>query len=359
MSAGPDTKQVLITGATGFIGRQLVTALLNRKTTAYVLVRDTARAGPWPQATMTVRRGDLGQADSLTDVCAGVDTVFHLASCGEEGSEQHRRLAPSHPHPNPPTSRGRGFDQRSPGEDLHWRVTVEGTRRLLQEAARSGVRRFIYVSSVKAMGEGGEFCLDESGPAEPVSPYGRAKLEAERLVLEAGLKHGMHVCNLRLPPVYGRDNRGNLWRMIAAIDRGRFPPLPEVGNRRSLVHVDDVVQALLLAADNPVARGKTYIVTDGRAYSTHQIYAAICAALGRTTPRWSVPVVLLRAAARLGDAVGRVRGKSFSFNSEILNKLIGSAQYGSRKIEQELGYRPTRSLEEGLREMVAECLRER
>lgn len=367
MSVNLDTRSVLITGGTGFIGRQLVAALLDRKATVYALVRKfpahpgqkgqdesghhqerapfhlhpnpppsrgreldqrLSRTIPWPPAAVTVRLGDLGKADSLENVCAGVDTVFHLAGCSEE------------PEPG---------DK----EDLHWRVTVEGTRRLLQEAARSGVKRFIYASSVKAMGEGGDSCLDETSPAVPLTSYGRAKLEAERLVLEAGMKHGMHMCNLRLPPVYGRDNRGNLWRMIVAIDRGRFPPLPEVGNRRSLVHVDDVVQALQLAADNPAAQGKTYIVTDGCAYSTHQIYAAICASLGRPVPRWTMPVALLRAVAKLGDAAGRALGKKLAFNSEILGKLIGSAWYSSRKIEQELGYRPIRLLEQGLREMVA------
>jgi len=329
MSPYLDVKPVLIAGATGFIGRRLVTALLDRKTTVYALVRDVVRVGPWPQAAVTARPGDLGQADSLTDACMGVHTVFHLASCGEE--------------PGPGS-----------GEDLHWRVTVEGTRHFLEAAARSGVKRFIFVSSVKAMGEGGPSCLDESSPACPVTPYGRAKLEAERLVLEAGKKHGLQVCNLRLPLVYGRDNRGNIWRMIAAIDRGRFPPLPETGNKRSMVHVDDVIQALLLAAENPAAHGQTYMVTDGRVYSTHQIYVAIHQALGRPAPRWTIPVGLLRVAARIGDVIGKIRGRGLIFDSDILNKLTGSAWYSNRKIETEFGYRPTRFLEDGLREMVDE-----
>ncbi|MHB8727668.1 MAG: NAD-dependent epimerase/dehydratase family protein [Sulfuricaulis sp.] len=323
---------MLITGATGFIGRRLVTALLNRKTTVYALVRDIVRIDPWRQAAVTARSGDLGKVDSLTDVCMDVHTVFHLASCGEE------------PEPGG-------------GEDAHWRVTVEGTRHLLEAAARSGVKRFINVSSVKAMGEGGEACLDEASPATPVSSYGRAKLEAEGLVLEACRKHGMHVCNLRLPLVYGCDNRGNIWRMIAAIDRGRFPPLPEIGNKRSMVHVDDVVQALLLAADNPAANGQTYIVTDGREYSTHQIHAAICKALGRLPPRWTIPMGLLRMAGRLGDAIGSIRGRDFVFNSGVLNKLTGSAWYSCRKSETELGYRPRFFLDDGLREMTDEYKR--
>lgn len=333
MSCDPDDGAVLVSGATGFIGCKLVNALRSRKIPVYALARDLSKVHAlWPQGDVAGRSGDISNAVSLKDICAGVHTVFHLASYVEE-------------------------ERFGDTEDLHWRVTVQGTRYLLEAAVRAGVKRFIYASSVKAMGEGGENHLDETSPAKPVSSYGRAKLEAERLVLEAGRKHGMHVCNLRLPLVYGRDNRGNIWRMIAAIDRGRFPPLPENGNKRSMVHVDDVIQALQLGAENPAANGQTYIVTDGRIYSTHQIYDAIRRALGRPASRWTIPIGLLRTAARMGDVIGGIRGRGFVFDSDVLNKLTGSAWYSCRKIETELGYQPTRFLEDGLCEMVDEYIR--
>lgn len=333
MSSAPDSGTVLVAGATGFIGHNLVNALRARNSPICVLARDLSKISSlWPQGDVTGRSGDIAEAETLKDVCAGVHTVFHLVSYAEEV-------------------------QLDETEDPHWRVTVEGTRHFLEAAARSGVKRFIYVSSVKAMGEGGEFCLDESSPAAPISSYGRAKLEAEGLVLETGRKHSMHVCNLRLPLVYGRDNRGSVWRMIAAIDRGRFPPLPETGNRRSMVHVDNVIQALRLAAENSAAHGQTYIVTDGQIYSTHQIYVGICNALGRPAPRWTIPLGLLRAMARMGDVIGKIRGRGFIFDSGVLDKLTGSACYSCEKIKTELGYRPTRFLEDGLREMVDEYKR--
>ena len=333
MSSGPDGGAVLVAGATGFVGRKLVNALCPRKMPVFALARDLSKVRTlWPQGDITGRRGDIAKPETLNDVCAGIRSVFHLASRADEARSNET-------------------------DESHWRVTVDGTRYLLEAAAHSGVKRFINVSSVKAMGEGGEDCLDETSSATPESSYGRAKLEAERLVLEAGRKHGMHVCNLRLPLVYGRDNRGNIWRMIAAIDRGRFPPLPETNNKRSMVHVDDVIQALLLAAENPAAGGQTYIVTDGRVYSTHQIYAAIRKALGRPGSRWTIPVSLLRAAARMGDMIGKMSGRGFIFDSDVLHKLVGSAWYSCRKIEAGLGYRPTRFLEDGLREMVDEYKR--
>lgn len=324
---------ILVAGATGFIGRRLVGALIQRPGIAvHVLIRDSMQAARiWPAGGVTARVGDLSRPDSLAAICNGVDTVFHLAGYAHASGVSE-----------------------SEEQDLHKRITVEGTRALLAAAAAAGVKRFIFVSSVKAMGEGSDFCLDESSDTPAVSTYGRAKLTAEGLVLQAGQEPGMHVCILRLPLVYGHDNKGNLPRMIAAIDRGHFPPLRELGNKRSMVHVDDVVQALLLAAESPLARGQTYIVTDEQTYSTRQLYTLICSALGRPVPGWTVPVTLLKLAARLGDLIGAVRDRPLAFSSDALDKLIGSAWYSSDKIHRELGYRPTRTLEAALPEMVAE-----
>lgn len=323
---------VLVAGATGFIGRRLVGALIQRPdVTVRVLIRDDRQAAQiWPSAGITTRVGDLTKPASLGQSCQGVDTVFHLAGYAHaSGVSESEAL------------------------NLHHHVTVAGTRALLIAAAASGVKRFIFVSSVKAMGEGGDLCLDETSDTLAASTYGRAKRTAEDLVLQAGRELGMHVCILRLPLVYGHDNKGNLPRMIEAIDHGHFPPLRELGNKRSMVHVDDVVQALLLAAESPAASGQVYIVTDEQTYSTRTIYDFICGDLGCPVPDWTVPVTLLRLAARLGDLIGAARGRPLAFNSEALDKLIGSAWYSSAKIHRELGYRPTRTLKTALPEMVA------
>ncbi len=326
-----DHAAVLVTGATGFIGRHLVEALRSRNAVVHALVRHGSRAPrtSWPAGAVIERHGDFDRPQTLDGLCVGVETVFHIAGYS-------------------------GLEPDGAAENVHWQVTVEGTRALLAQARKAGVRRFVFVSSVKAMGEGGVTRLDESSPAAPVSPYGRAKLEAEKLVLETGITHGMHVYVLRLPLVYGRDNKGNIPHMVAAIDRGWFPPLPEVGNKRSMVHVDDVVQAMLLAATNLSAADKVYIVTDGQAYSTRQIYEWTCAALQRPVPRWTLPLPLLRFAAHMGDMIGRVSGRRFVLDTDALDKLIGSAWYSSEKIRQELNYRPVYTLRDALPEMVAE-----
>jgi nucleoside-diphosphate-sugar epimerase len=229
---------------------------------------------------------------------------------------------------------------------------VDGTRALITEAVRAGVRRVVFVSSVKAMGEGGSNCLDENAIPQPTTFYGRAKYDAELAVREAGEKHGMQVVVLRLPLIYGAGVKGNLRRMIEAVDRGHFPPIPEVGNKRSMVDVRDVVQALLLAAQDAEANGHVYIVTDGYMYSTRQIYEWINTALGRTVPRWTVPLVLLRTSAKLGDVAGRL-GLPAPINSDALEKLLGSACYSSEKIQRDLGFRAVHCLRDVVPEMVA------
>jgi len=327
----PLTGPVLVTGGTGYIGRHLVKALLDRGLEVHVLARDVSGVDSiWPGFRVRGIQADLARPESLASVCSGMETVFHLAS---------------YAHAEPDID----------GDDvpLHRRVTIEGTRALLAAAVDAGVKRFVFFSSVKAMGEGADQCLDENCGLPPITAYGHTKLAAERLVAAAGKRHQMHVCVLRLPLVYGGSgSRGNLPRMIAAVRRHLFPPLPEVGNRRSVVHVEDAVLAALLAAENRRANGQTYIVTDGEVYSTRQIYEKICHALGRPIPGWSVPMGLLQAAARTGDRLERLNHRRLPINSDVLQKLTGSAWYSSRKISEELGYRPAHHLDSALPEMV-------
>ena len=328
-------KNVLVTGGTGFIGQHLVGSLLEKGANVTVLSRHGLITPGTEKLKFNVVNGDLTQPATLAGICHGVKIVFHLAG---------------HSHV---------LDQADDkNEGVNQRVTVNGTRALVELSLREGVERFIIFSSVKAMGEGGDVCLDETAGSKPVTSYGRAKLEAEKLALEAG-QRGMLSTVLRLPMVYGSRCKGNLPRMIQAVACGRFPPLPETGNKRSMVDVRDVVQAAMLAATNPVATGKIYVVTDGQAYTTRQIYEWICAALGRPVPRWVIPLVLLRFAAHIGDMIGYLSRRRFILDTDALDKLLGSAWYSSEKISRELGYKPACNLKDSLPEMVAEFRKSR
>jgi nucleoside-diphosphate-sugar epimerase/GT2 family glycosyltransferase len=324
---------VLVTGGSGFIGRHLVEALVAVGAQVKVLARPHGKLSSATRRRsdhVEHRHGDLTEPGSLAGVCDGVDTIFHLAGY-------------AHAEDN----------STSLNESPHWRITVEGTQALLDHACAAGVKRLVFVSTVKAMGEGNDARLDETSPADPEDYYGMAKREAERLVLSAGQRCGVHTAVLRLPMVYGGHNAGNLSRMISSIEHGRFPPLPEVHNRRSMVHVDDVVQALLLAAERENANDQTYLITDDEVYSARRIYESICAALGRRPPVWHVPAWLLWAAGRLGNILRAFRLPA-PLTTEALRKLLGSAWYCCEKAKRELGYRPRRKLEDSLAEMVAD-----
>jgi nucleoside-diphosphate-sugar epimerase len=278
--------------------------------------------GPWSVADIF----DLTAGELPGGLLDGIDTVFHLAA------------------------RTHALDERGDTEQLYRELNVEGTRRLLAAAADSGVRRFVLMSSVKAMGESTAEAQNESSPAEPSTWYGRTKLAAEQLVLHGGYVPEPVV--LRSALVYGPGVRGNLERMIEAIRRRRFPPVPETGNKRSLVHVDDLVSAALLAAESPAAAGRVFIVTDGRPVSTRQMYRWISDGLGTPAAGRTVPVFLFRVLALAGDGIGRIRGRRFVFDSTAYNKLLGSAWYDSTAIETALGYKPRWNFREAVGQMT-------
>lgn len=313
-------QSALVTGATGFIGRQLCLRLqvLGVRVTA---VGRHAADGPWDQFQLC----DLAEGSACPDL-TGVDTVFHLAG------------------------KAHALAETKQDEAEYFRINADGTQRMLAAAQQAGVRRFVLFSSVKAMGEGGYECLDETVTFQPMTPYGASKLVAEKLVLEGGYVPEPVV--LRPSMVYGASEKGNLPRMIRAVRAGHFPPLPEVANRRSMVHVEDMVTAACLAADKPEAVGQLFNVTDGTPYSTRQMYEWICETVDKAVPGWTVPLSLLAALARMGDLIGRLRGRRFLFDSDALGKLIGSACYDSGKIEQMLGFTPMHHLHDSLPAIV-------
>lgn len=312
---------IAVTGCTGFVGSRLGGALSDSGAAWVGISRRQARS---PVRLVS----DFGHFSALTAAVEGVDTIFHCAG---------------HAH---------AFSSLS-GSDaaLHWRVNFEGARNLVEVAGRVGVKRFVFLSSIKAMGDPGKDCVDEDFPGLPESAYGLSKRAAEEAVLDAGRRYGMHVVNLRLAMVYGAGGRGNLERMGRLVQRGIFPPLPETGNHRSLIHVDDVVAAMRLVANDERAAGRTYIVAASEAPSGRQLYDALRQALGMAPRAWEVPASILRMGARVGDSLEALTRRRMPLDSEVLERLLGSAWYSPARIERELGWRARVSLADGLREM--------
>jgi nucleoside-diphosphate-sugar epimerase len=307
----------LVTGSTGFIGRALARAEDRR------MARNPSDGAV---------RGDLEDYGSLEAACEGVETLFHCA--------------------------GYAHAVFSANPALFWKVNYEGTRNLLEAAGRAGVKRFVFLSSVGAMARPGDTCIDEDYPGEAVSPYGKAKRAAEDAVLDAGAKYAMHVVNLRLVLVYGTYAPGKMAYMVRGIRAGWLPPLPETKNRRSLVHVSDVVSAMRFAASDARANGRTYIVADPRPYSGREIYDALREIMGMPPARWRIPAGLFRACGRMGDVLAAsfaaVSGRALPRPSGLVSRFLDSACYSPERIQRELGWSAKIPLAEGLREMLSD-----
>lgn len=311
-------RPILITGSTGFIGSRLWHGLVSKG----LQVRRLGRK----EGTCDVVVKDWRDEAQLAAACEGCGTVFHCAG-----------VADAHP----------GRD----GKALLWAGNVDVTRFLAAAAGRAGVRKFVFLSSVKAMGAPAEECVDETWSLPPDTEYGRSKRAAEDAAMDAGTRFDMQVLNLRPALVFGRGAHGNLQRMIDAIYSGWFPPMPATSNRRSLVHVDDLVDAMVATLRPTCQASATYIVSYYRPYSSREIYDAICCTLGIPLPRIRVPAWLMIGAAKVGDLSGFLLRRQLPLNTEVVKTLFESACYSSARIERELGWRGWMSLEDGLREM--------
>ncbi len=306
--------QTLVTGASGFIGGRLLKA-------GRIPMYRQLRPG-------VMRQADLLDPASLCRACEGMQAVFHCAGYA------HAFLDSS--------------------AELHHAVNYQGTVNLLKAAGQAGVKTFIYLSSIKAMGEPGPVCVDEDFSTPPDTPYGIAKRAAEDAVLEAGVLHGMHVVNLRLAMVYGRGGGGNLLRMANGIRKGWFPPLPETGNRRSLVHVDDVIRAIECVALHHAANGRTYIVAHPEGVSGATLYRLLRATLGLRPFNWELPAFGLRFAAQLCDLLAQPLGRTLPLSRAAISALLDSAFYSPARLTADLGWCAKVDLPAGLQEMFGE-----
>lgn len=315
--------RVLLTGASGFIGGHLLAALCERGIRVRAMLRQAGalRIAAGQVETVTA---DLLDPPALARACADVDLIIHCAG---------------HAHAHGATA----ADARH-----HFETNLVGTRNLGEAAVVAGVSRLVFLSSVKAVGAPGGECVTEDWPLPPETPYGRAKREAEAALRAIAAEHPLGVVILRLAMVYGPGSRGNLERMARGIRAGWFPPLPETGQRRSLVHVDDVVAAVLCAMAHEHAVGHTYFVAHPQVHSGAELQAEIRRALGLAPQRWHVPQRALHAAGRLGDWLGRASGRCFPIDSEVLARLLGPECYDPSAIHRDLGWQARVSLADGL-----------
>lgn len=328
-SGSPAPGPVLVTGASGFIGGALVDRLLAEGVPTVAAVRwpPPRPAGGRPLAGgRMIAVGDIGPHTDWRGPLAGVDCVVHLAA----------RVHVMHDQAADPLAEFR-------------RVNVDGTLALARQVAAAGVRRFIFVSSIKVNGEGtapGVPFAAGAVPA-PVDPYGISKLEAERGLLALAAQTRMQVVIIRPVLVYGPGVKANLRSMMVWLSKGMPLPLGAIDNRRSLVALDNLVDLIVTCMSHPAAVGQVFLVSDGEDMSTTELLRRMGDALGRPARLLPVPAAWLDGAAGL-------LGKR-----DVTQRLCGSLQVDIDKTRSMLGWTPPVTVDEALRDTARHFLAQR
>jgi nucleoside-diphosphate-sugar epimerase len=312
--------RVAVTGSTGLVGESLTREFASRAFKVRAVARTVNLASGPSDSNIDII--GVGEIDSHTDwsaALAGVDYVIH---CAARAHVMH--------------------DPAGNALAAYRSVNVDGSRRLAEQAASTGVRRLVYLSSIKVNGEetapGAPFLFSDA-PA-PEDDYGISKWEAEQALWNISARTGLEVVVVRPPLVYGPGVKGNLARLLEMLRPGLPLPLGAVQNKRSLIGLDNLVDLLIRCVDHPAAAGQTFLVPDGEDLSTPDLLRRMAVAMGRPARLVPVPVPLLRLA---GSALGK---------REEIDRLVGSLQIDSSHTRQVLGWTPPVSVQEGIRRMV-------
>lgn len=310
-------RRVLVTGANGFIGKALCQALAASSYKVSGLVRTVREPVPGVEYVEV----DLEHSDSLDVACQDVDCIVHLAGRAHVLNEH---------------------DQR-PLEAFR-RANCDSTLRLAQQALASGVRRFIFISSVGVNGaETSGKPFDELSSPKPHADYAISKLEAEEGLKKLLMGTGTELVIIRPPLVFGIDAPGNFGRLLKLVATGLPLPLGRANNRRSIISRENLVRFIALCIEHQAAAGQLFLVSDGRDVSTVEMVNALALGMGKRTLILPVPDVLLKIGARL-------LGKK-----SLYTQLCRSLQIDSSKAQNLLGWTPHENTQDALEKIGRIC----
>jgi nucleoside-diphosphate-sugar epimerase len=316
MNQAVQRRRVVVTGATGFVGREVLRQLLSAGHEVVAIVRSVhedlgvARVAVVP---------NLHDETALRMVMAGADSVIHLAA------------------------RVHVMRERAADPLAEFRtVNVDGTRALRDAAIGAGLRRFTYISSIKVHGEVSQGLLRADAAIAPVDPYSRSKAEAEALLADAAMA-GLEWSVVRPPLVYGPGVGGNFRRLLRLAALTKWCPLPlgGIANRRSLVARENLASAILAVTFAERASGRAYLVSDGEDLSTSDLLHRLALALGHKARLMPAPVAFLAGAAA---ALGR---------GAEAQRILSSLQVDASPLRDDLDWRPPVTVDAALRVTAA------
>ncbi|WP_155877692.1 SDR family oxidoreductase [Desulfuromonas sp. AOP6] len=308
-----ESRKILITGVTGFVGRRLCARLKADARAVCCAVRRQSS-----NATEIVV-GDIGPDTQWVEALRGADTVIHLAARVHVMNES----------------------MRDPLAAFQ-RINVAGTINLAREAVVAGVKRFIFLSTVKINGE--ETTADqpftEQDAPHPQDPYGISKHEAEEGLRLLAEETGLEIVIIRPPLVYGPGVKGNFSSMMHWVAKGIPLPLGAIHNQRSLVGLDNLIDFIITCIDHPAAANQTFLVSDGEDLSTTALLRRVGQAMDKPARLIPVPMGMLKFGAQLLS------------KQAIAQRLCGNLQVDISKARNVLGWKPPVGLDEGLRRAV-------
>lgn len=310
--------RILLTGATGFVGKALCRKLLDEGHSLRAAVWQGEPFPGLPNGVEAVTIGSIGPDTQWGEMFSGVDAVVHLAA----------RV-----HVMKDTASDPLFAYRE--------VNVRGTESLARAAAKAGVKRLVFLSSVKVHGEESSRRYTEADTLAPLDPYGVSKLEAEAVLAHVSGETGLETVVIRPPLVYGPGVKANFFKLLGAVAAGYPFPFASVKNARSMVYLGNLVDAIALCLRSPAAAGRAFLVSDGEDVSTPELIRRIAQAMGLAPRLWPLPPALMRLA-------GKVTGKAAA-----VDRLLGSLTVDSGRIRRELGWAPPFTMSQGLAETVA------
>ena len=305
---------VLVTGSNGFVGRAVCRALGDQGYSVRAAVRSPIAAAPVPGEVVAV--GAINAETDWSAAVAGVDAIVHLAARVHVMKETE-----------------------SDSLEAFRKINVGATTALARAAVAHGVKRLVYVSSIKVNGEATrDKPFTAADPASPRDAYGRSKYEAERALRTIAASTDLEVTVVRPPLVYGPGVGGNFLRLLKLVQRGIPLPFGAIDNRRSMIYNGNLARALAACAFHPNAGGKTYLVADAEDLSTPELVRQLGLALGTPARIWRMPPQILRLGGALMGRSGEVE------------RLIGSLIVDSSSIRTELAWSPPYAVSDALTE---------
>lgn len=317
--------RVLITGGTGFLGANLALAYARAGHQVVAVGKELTEAerenaADLRQAGVSVVVGDVTDTALMSQHCRGAAVVHHIAAAMREANI---------------------------ADSVFWEVNVEATRRLLDSARQAGVGRFVYCSSIGALGKTPQKPADETSPCEPEDIYQVTKRAAEELCLQYWREHGFPISIVRPADVYGpRDRR--LLKLFKGVRSGKFAMIGGGNNEHHMVYVDDMVQGFLRAAEVEAAVGEIFIIAGEAPVTINRLVAVVAAAQGVAPPRLRVPLWPVQAAAVVVERLCRSLGVQPPIYPRRVDFFRTDFAFDIGKARRTLGYRPQYPLERGV-----------